>query len=336
MNEKFNNFKHKINRKMLLNSFSILLVIVLIVISSVAQAGIDPSYWTTWQFITSVMLTTSLCIFGVIAGYGEADNFYRTNTKGLFVDTYNNFNKAYDKILKHIDKFSDWNIRFYENELRKKIIRFLKDDWGIKQAEQVLMLDRKEVVKLIEPQKFFIKEKEVFFHTLSKEQIEAVLFVMNGKLKLKFVHDSYFLNAFTNNKKKSMYELAGNQEKNKRTKFSILITYRIILSLMMGLILSGLVVDQTTGASAGTIAINLITRLFSLFSAITWGFYVAYELVKDDCVFLEYKIQVLEIFYNDVEVNKTFVPLTDDEKARKEYIDFYKNQEIKQIKFKGE
>ena len=38
-------------------------------------------------------------------------------------------------------------------------------------------------------------------------------------------------------------------------------------------------------------------------------------MIKEDCIFLDYKITTLQQFYLDVEVNKTFIAKTDEEKA---------------------
>lgn len=218
----------------------------------------------------------------------------------------------------------------YHKEYYQKCVHFLANQNGIKQCEQILKLDRSEVLKLTNPCVFIIDEKEVAFKSLTQEQIDAVLKVFDGKINLKFINESYYLNAYSKNNPKSIYEQASNQDKNKRVKFIMLIGYRMILTLMLGLIFAGLQIDKSNGADTGQIAINLATRMMTLCSAITWGFFTANEMVKDDCIFLAYKSRILETFWIEVEVDKSFVVKSIEEKAKEEYEAFMK------IKSKGD
>lgn len=312
--------KKQLNRKAFFITISVLFVIIIIIVSSFLNAGVNPKYWFSNEFLGNLILTISICIFGVIAGNSEGDNFYRNNPNGLFTISYNDYNASRDKINNIIDKFSDWNENYYKKEYYKKCIRYLKNDNGIKQAELLLQLDRSEILKLTEPKSFLIDGNERYFNSLSLEQINAILNVLDGKIKVNFVHESFFLNAYSKSKNKSMYEQASEQEKSKRNKFTILMVYRIIFSILIGLIFAGLQIDKKSGVEAGQSAINLFGRLFTLFSSIGWGFFISNDMIKDEIMFIDYKKTILDMFYLDVEVNKTFISLNEEEKA-KEKID---------------
>lgn len=305
----------KMNRKTVLSLMSIGLILLVIVITTCFSAGIDPDKWFTKDYLSSVLITLSIAIFGMISATGLGDNYYKTNDTGLFVKTYNDFNTERDKINPYIDKFTDWNEHLYWKEYQLKILRYLKHDKGIKQAEAILKLDRKDVVTLTQPQCY----DNVYFKSLTKEQIDSVLLVIDGKIKMAFIHESYFLNAYSKSKHKSMYEQASEQEKTRRKKFLWLVFYRLTLTILIGLIFAGLAIDEAQGATTSQVVLNLVSRLFTFFTALSWGFYIACEMVKDECVFLAYKIRTLETFYLDVVVNKTFVPKSEEEKAYEEY-----------------
>jgi hypothetical protein len=81
------------------------------------------------------------------------------------------------------------------------------------------------------------------------------------------------------------------------------------------MILAGLTKDLVEGDKAQA-WIKMLSRYFTLFSAFSWGIFISGDMIKDDCLFLDYKIQVLEQFYLDVEVNKTFIVLSDEEKIK--------------------
>jgi hypothetical protein len=311
----------KWNRKTLLSIVSIFFILAVIIVSTCFNAGLDPSKWLSAEYLSTLLITLAIAVFGMISSTGLGDNYYRTNEVGLFKKTYDDYNSSRLKITPILDKFSAWNNNLYNIEYQSKITRFLKVDNGIKQAEQILKLDRTQVILLNEPCKFEIDGKEFYFKSLSQEQIDAVLLVFDGKIKLKFVHDSYYLNAYSRSKSKSMYEQASVQEKTRQKKFIGLIAYRLIISILIGLIFAGLIVDKING-DGGTkqMWLNLMSRLFTFFTSMSWGFFIASEMIKDECIFLAYKTRTLETFYLDVEVNKTFMPKTEEELAYEEYL----------------
>ena len=312
--------KKKLNKKTMLSLVSICFILVIIVISTCFNAGIDPSKWFTTEYLSSTLITLAIAVFGMISATGLGDSYYRSNETGLFKKTYDEYNSERVKITPFVDKFTAWNNQLYRVEYRSKILRYLKVDYGIKQAENILKLDRTQVTSLNAPNKFEIEGETIYFKSLSKEQIEAVLRVIDGKIKLKFVHESYYLNAYSKSKNKSMYEQASNQEKAKTKKFIGLIVYRLTTTIVIGLIFAGLIIDTQNGeGGASQVWLNLASRLFTFFTAMGWGFYISSEITKDECVFLSYKTRMLETFYLDVAVNKTFIPKTEEQLAYEEY-----------------
>ena len=111
-----------------------------------------------------------------------------------------------------------------------------------------------------------------------------------------------------------MYELASEQERKKRQKLLGLMGFRIITTILIGMVLAGLTRDLVEGDKAQA-WIKMLSRYFTLFSAVSWGVFIANDMIKDECLFLDYKIRTLEQFYLDVEINKTFTTKTEEEKA---------------------
>ena len=303
------------NKKAILITVTLLFLAVLIAITSFANAGIDPNYWGSDKFITDTMLTVSLVLIGIVCGHAEGDNFFRTNEKGLFVSTYNNYNNKRSLIERIIDKFKDWNYHLYKKEFYDKCIRYLADENGIRQAKLIIQLDRSQIKQLNEPQMFVIDNEQRYFNSLTEEQINACLKVLDGKIKIKYLNESYFLNAYAKNGNKSMYEEASKQQERKRKTFLILTSYRVILTLLISMVLTAFVFEQQDGVDTAQAFYTLLLRYFTLFSSVAWGIYVANDMIKEDCVFLDYKATTLYQFYLEVEVNKTFIAKTDEEKA---------------------
>jgi len=306
--------KRKFNKKSVYSSVSIILVVFVIVSSTLFQASVDPNYWKTNAFISSVLINIALIMVGVVSGVGEADNYYHNLLNGLYQTTYNKYRKMRDSIDRFVDKFTFWNTDYFEREKKDKYIKYL-DKYGIKQGAKLLELDRVDIAKLDKPQQI----NGTYFKSLTQEQIEAIYRVLNGKIKSKPLHEDYFLNAFISDQNVSMYERAGNQEKNKNKKFIKLITYRILMTLTVALIFAGLQIDTNNDVTMQQIWVNMITRLWALGNAVAYGFFTSYEMTKDECIFIDYKTTVLNKFYLEVVENKTFNSKTAEDLARDEY-----------------
>lgn len=314
--------KKTFNRKGVLIAISLILVVIIIGVTSFVNAGIDPNYWKSDKFVTNTIFTVSLVLIGIVSGQAEGDNFYRNKIDGLFVTSYNEYNAKRASIDNLLDKFNDWAYNLYKKEQYKKIVRYLRDEKGIKQFELILELGKEQIIQLeTGPKSFVINNKERYLNSLSHEQIKSILRVFNGEIKVKYVDDSYYLNAYAKNKNKTMYEQASVQEKKKKQKFVFLMTYRVIFTVLTGMVFTAFVVEQKNNDERTTQALlNLFSRYFTLFTSFTWGFFLANDMIKDECVFLDYKTTTLTQFFLDVEINKTFICKTEEEKAYEKII----------------
>ena len=307
--------KRKFNKKSLFSSLSLGLVILVIVSSTFFQASVDPNYWKTNAFLSSVLINLSLIIVGIVSGVGEADNYYHNLQNGLYQTTYIKYSRTREKINNFVDKFTFWNIDYFEREKKDKLVKYL-NKYGIKQADKLLELDRTVIKELLgKPQLI----NGVYYKSLTEEQINAIYKVLDGKIKTKPLHEDYFLNAFISDQALSMYERAGNQEKNRNKKFVGLIGYRVLMTLIVAMIFAGMQIDTNNDVTMQQVWVNMITRLWTLGNAVAYGFFTNYEMTKDECIFLDYKTTVLNRFYLEVVQNKTFNAKTTEDIAREEY-----------------
>lgn len=319
----------KLNGKATLSVVSVVLVVFVILFTSFWSAGIDLTRWGDKAFISSLLMNTAICIFGIMASIGFGDNYFRTLENGLFQSAYKKYDVSRNNINKYVDLFPNWNKQLHEREQKEKNMRYLKEHFAISQAEIILdYLDISEIGNLEKPFKKTINEKDYYFKALTQEQIEAIIFVMRGKLKIKFIHDTYFLSAYSKNDKWSMYELASEENKRKNRKSFILISSKIFISIATALIFAGIVVDSSIGADIGVILINTITRLCVLCGSLYNGYNISSTLVKFDVEFINYKIQILDTFYLEVVEHKTVVAITEEEEAKLEYEKEKENEEV--------
>jgi len=322
----------KSNRKAIMSSLTIIVVAILIVVSSLVNAGLNPEYWSSDEFIGNLMLTLSICLVGIMSGNAEGDNYYRTKKGWLYEISYNKYISLRDKIDPFIDKFPHWSENLYKRELEKKSLHYLRNDYGCKQAKLLMKLDKTQIVKLKEPQKFIVEGKECYFNSLTKEQINACLDVVSGKVRLQYINDNFWLNAFDSNKHQGKYEQASKADYVKNKKFFGLTFYRMSTTIIVGLILGALVVNANDQANTSQLVVTMISRLWTLMNSVMWGFYTANDILKEECGFLDYKTTVLNTFYLEVVVNKTFKAKTQEDIAREKIEQAEKLQKEKQEK----
>lgn len=307
---------------------SIAFMVVLIIVTTIWNAGLDVTKWLEKEFLSNLVINCAISLFGIFSSIGLADNYYRTKENGMLDITYKNFLIIREKIEDHLDKFSHWVKLLHQRELDDKILRYLKNENGIQQAKIILKhLDVSELDSLNKPfSKDLQNGKTIYLKALSNEQITALKDVMTGKIKIEFLHENYFLNAYTKCENKSMYELAIKENETRNKKSFALVSYRILLTIAMGLIFAGLTVDGINANKLGQILINVFSRLSILASSIYSGYTIAHTLVKYDCKFIEYKTDILETFNLEVVVNKTVKCLTEEEEAELEYKEVYDEQ----------
>lgn len=320
----FMKFLKSINGKALLSLLSIFAVAVLIFFTSFFNATINPEKWGETQFISSLLINTSLCLFGMVASLGFADDFYRKKEGCLFITTYEKYHSTKEKVIPFLDKFSYWIRLLHKKELYEKSIRYLADEFGITQARQILKhLDIEDLKQLNKPyEKTLINGNKLYFKALTDEQIKSIENVLNGKIKVNFLHENYFLNAYNKNSKKTMYEQATNEQGGKARKGAFLISSKILISVATALIFAGLGIDSALGSNVGEMLVNVASRLCVLFGAVYNGFTITSVLVKYDISFIDYKTTTLETFYLEVVQNKTVKCLTEEEEAEQDYFNF--------------
>ena len=218
--EKLNNYG--LTKKTLYSFVSIIVCVLLIIVLSIVQAEFDISKLNNINFWINFVVLCGISIYGMSAGLKIGDDVSRNNDNGMFRKSL----KKYSLIFKTIDDkkyfayFEDWLEILRMKKLRKKIEDILRDN-GIYQLE-VLDLDRTEITKLLQPYKKDWKgtlhedkyEKETFFMSYTQQQIDIILAIMNGEVKMSKLPKSFFVSVF-NQSDKDMWESASKSEKKK-------------------------------------------------------------------------------------------------------------------------
>ena len=183
----------------------------------------------------------------------------------------------------------------------------------------VLKLDLLEVDQLTRPFKkvWNTGKKDTYFMTYTQEQIDLIKFCMTGNVKVSKLPRSFFLDAFYHSER-DLWESAAKSTKKKSSFLSTSYIYRIFLLLSLSILSSGLQPGNEQETSAATVWLSLIKRLFCVTTAFIWGIYIGFEMVKIDVTYLDFKTDILNLYYQECEL-KIYIPNTLEEKAKAMY-----------------
>lgn len=300
-----------VTRKTLYSFGSVLVCIGLVIVLSVTQAIFDTSILFTVAFWVEFAILAGLSIFGMITGQQVGDDMSRNNPKGQFRMSLSRYSNIYQIInsCALFAFFEDWLDNYRERKLKRKIENVLKDA-GIKQME-VLDLDLSELEKLKQPYKKSWKDTiyegkykgdTTYFLSCSDEQIELIRAALTGKIRVSKLPRSFFMNAL-NTSEKDMWESAARQGTKKASYMSVNYVYKLLMLLALSVLSAGLTPGLTEGVSAATIWLSLMKRLFCLITAYVWGIYIGHQIVRIDITYLDFKIDILSLYNDEVKTN---------------------------------
>lgn len=279
----------------------------MIVITSVANAGLDPEKIFTVKNFSNVLINASITIFGVVASIpsGSTSTKQKVNpdgTKGRYLQEFSAYNTIRAKIEKKRFKFSQWHHKQFLAENREKRVNYLLGK-GIFQADEILDLSREQISALTTSQTFVVDGVQKYFKALSAAQIIAALRVYDGKVLVHKLPDFYFL--YIDGKgRRSFYDQAYYQQQDERfTLFSKLI-FKIFIGFLVTTIFTSLVIEYKStdiydAAFVFGIILTILTRTFNAISSTFWGFLIGQEAVYKQCYYINGKTQFLQSFDTD-------------------------------------
>lgn len=280
---------------------------LMIIITSVANAGLDPNKIFTVRNFSNVLINASITIFGIVASIpsGTTSTKQRVNpdgSNGRYLQEFFGYNTIREKIESKRFKFSQWHHKQFLLENKEKRVNYLLGK-GIFQAEDILDLSREQILELQTSQTFVVDGVQKYFKALSLNQMMACLHVYDGKVIVHKLPDFYFL--YIDGKgKRSFYDQAYYQKQDEQfTLFSKLI-FKIFIGFLVTTIFTGLVVEYKTtdvydAAFIFGIILTIITRIFNALSSTFWGFLIGQEVVYKQCYYINGKTQFLKSFDMD-------------------------------------
>lgn len=299
-------------------------MVVMIVITSIANAGLDPTKIWTKSNLSNILINASITVFGTLAAIpsGSVATKQRINpdgTHGRYLQEFYAYNTIRQKIESKRFMFAQWHHAQFLNEFRSKRVNYLLER-GIMQAEDILELSREQILDLTESKKYNINGEDIYFKALSVNQILACLKVYDGEVTVHKLPDFYFL--YIDGKgKRTFYDQAYYESRDENGAMVSKIVYKAFLGFLITCIFTGLVIDfvaieEVNAAYVFRTILLIVTRLFNAASSTLWGYMIGQEAVYRKCYYINGKTQFLQSFDTD----ETFEYKDVRQIAREEYL----------------
>ena len=296
-----------ISKESMLVFVALISMIIVIVFTSVINAGLNPNKIFSEKNIGNCLINAAITVFGVLCAIpsGTVKTKQRINedgTPGRYIQEFSEYNEIRQKIEPRRLAFNQWHNQQHLKEQHQKCIDYLLSK-GVLQAEEVLNLTIEQVRTLTTSKPLAVNGSEVFFKALTEEQIEACEFVLSGKVIVHKLPDYYFL--YIDGKgSKSFYDKAYTESLSEKMMLVSEIAYRVFLCFAVTCIFTGIVIYEpdpgmSTAQYVITTAIITIARIFNVCTSILWGFLLGQELVYKQCYYINGRTQFLKLFDSD-------------------------------------
>jgi len=302
---------------------SLLCMIVIIIFTSVVNAGLDPNKIFTSENAGNALINAAITIFSVVAALpaGIVATKQRKNpdgSDGKYLQDFAEYNKIRQKIEKRRLVFNQWHTAQHLKEQHQKCVDYLLSK-GVVQANDIMKLTVEQARSLTTSKPIDVGGRTVYYKALTYEQILACVKVLSGKVVVHKLPDYYFL-YIDGKSSKSFYDQAYRESLDENFILTAKLLYRICIGFIITCMFTGLIIYDpepgTTTAKTVVLAIvNIIARIFNAVSSTLWGWLLGQELVYKQCYYINGRTQFLEMFDNDVD----FKALDIEDLARIDY-----------------
>lgn len=309
------------NKKIILGVSAIIVACTFIGITSFIPFIITGEKLGSEKFWTDELIIIAITIFAMISALfiGQAGN--AQDSKSKLAKSKVKFMESAAQIT-NINAFCQWvkkvlqpqDIRsMKERELRKHGI----DDYS------VLELSDAEIKALANDAQ---KYNGRYYSQISQEQADFILKLKDGVKKIKLVEPEYYLSVSSIENDKTDSEKSGRESTKKNITLTFSIVSKILIALIPAMIFAALARDLSgEGVDQAEAWATFCSRMISMISSAFMGYLVGCQMNDIDADYIFLRTRVHQKFLQD----KTFVPLTQQQQAREDFINRVKRDNEK-------
>lgn len=328
MGDKIKTFFRQLDLKTGLRAASFIIVVVIVVITSIFSLGLDPASlnWKDWLTRTAILIFFS--IYGTVFGESLGKDRSKKKADGSYQAALRNYLGVRQKVLDSrfvgvLEQWLAWDWARHDKSYRVTYLR----KWGIKDPEAVLdnldrFTDDSFLAQILKHPVLVGKDKdgeEIYLKRETQEQLDAVLDVLDGKVRLPVTHSAYYLDAMSERTASlDAYEIPRHITRTESTvKWASRIS-KIGTSILVSMFMGMLVVQSVMAADNTQGWMDLVTRLAALIMNIFSGYMIGALIISQETERIVNKEMWLRNFLDDMETG-TFHPVSGNEETKKEY-----------------
>ena len=337
-NSSFEKIREKMNKKIILGIFSILMCLGCIIVSSFVPFIIDPSRWQTNEFLTDELLICAIVIMSMVSTIFIAQAGNAQNEKSRIAKARVEFFASLKKIIdKNVNAFRQWVRKILQPEdiqtIKERRLRNLGiDDLLILELddEQLLELSKKAQKYAILTAKDEEDKKGRYFKKISEEQYKGILSIKKTEYRIKFVEPEYYLSVKNLTDTRTISERAVNEGRKKRFVLSSSILSKLVMTVVSAMIFASLVRDLTATVDQATAWAKFASRVWAMLTSSFMGYIVGTQMNDIDAEYIEMRIQVHTRYLQDT----NFKPLSQQDEAKQEFIERVKEEQVLRLEDK--
>lgn len=278
---RFKTWLKQINSKQAIKTFTFVIGLLLVIITTILDVGINKERFSWSKWLSRTMILVGIMVYGLLMGESIGGDKQKENPEGLYQINLNEYELYIKSIEPIVIYFSQFYYKFVQRQIRSKKIDFLKNN-GILYDYCECIVDvvkTKDLWQLQKEEGLVVKYKgeDFFIEQQTKEQIEAIKFVVEGNVNIEEPKYNYYLSAFETNKNK--YETEEPEELDKQIKVNKIAnrSLKIVSSLVISIFWSMLTVNEFMGGGDPSAKAqawsNLVSRITALFTSFIsgWG-----------------------------------------------------------------
>lgn len=304
------------NKKMVLGILTMLLILAIVIVSSFFPFILDLSRIGTSEFITDQMMILAITITATISMMFIAQSSNASNERSEIAKSKVLFKNSIDKINNHTC-FYQWVKRVLQvndkNDIAEKEMMKLGIPFAVYNN-----LDEAEIRSLIEPQKI----GNIFYKSLTKKQIKAILSLKKRVSSIKFVSPNYYTSYKSWMIDKNLSEIASSETKKKIFTVLFQLTLKIIVSFVGAAIFGALVRDLTQdGGFTAQAIMRFLSRMFAYITSSFLGYLLGCKMNDLDAFYILKRVEAHTLFLEDKDFKYV-------DEAKLEYIERVKKEQL--------
>lgn len=325
-------FRKGVNKKVLLGIFSLLMCLGLIIVCSFVPFIIDPSQWQTNEFLTDELLVSAIVIMSMVSFMFIAQASNAQNEDSRIAKARRDFFASVKLVIERgVNAFRQWIRKILQPEDVQAIKERRLRNLGIDDL-YILELDDHQLLELASnAQRYPIPRatneedrKGRYFKKITMEQYKGILEIQKTESKIKFVEPEYYLSVKNLTDTRTVSERAYNENRKKRFFLSSSIISKLVITIVSAMIFASLVRDLTADVDQAAAWAKFASRVWAMISSSFMGYIVGVQMNDIDAEYIEMRIQIHTRYMQD----KEFKPLTQQEEAKKEFVERVKEEQV--------